>query len=219
MIPSSSSSLNPATLKYLHQDELDRLLRAIRNPRDRAIFTVGYWRGLRAAEVGMLQIRDWIPASKRLRVHRVKGGLGGEYVVSDPESRAITAWLKQYPVTDLDAPLFPSERRDGISRQRLDALMKLYGAKSGLDPAKRHFHALRHSIAVHLTDAGHSLQDVKDWLGHKSIMSTTIYAQVSSKRRVEAGREFYESSGANQVQVGKGKGSGSGRVKWGRGKR
>ena len=36
---------------------------------------------------------------------------------------------------------------------------------------------------VHFMNEGVDLADVKDWLGHRSISSTMIYAQVTNKRR------------------------------------
>ena len=180
------------TIKYLTQEQWERLLKVIKIPRDRALFQVAYWRGLRASEVGLLTCGDWRPGAKRLYVRRQKNGISGEYVVSDPESKALGAWLRGYhDYTDSD-PLFPSSHRKGISRRRLDELMKGYGGKAGLPPDLQHFHVLRHSIAVHLTDAGFSIQDIRDWLGHRSINSTAIYAQVSSKRRQDVAQEFYE---------------------------
>lgn len=189
-------------LKWLTIDQVELLFKQIRNPRDRAIFTVAYYRGLRASEVALITLRDWRADAKRLYVHRVKGGLSGEYEVQPPEARAINAWIKDRGAWD--GPLFASERltatgRRGISRQRLDALMRFYA--SGVEPMlpmdTRHFHVWRHSIAVHLTEAGESLQTIKDWLGHKSITSTQIYAQVTSKGRDAAGARFYaQRSGA-----------------------
>ncbi len=35
---------------------------------------------------------------------------------------------------------------------------------------KWHVHTLRHSIAVHMLDAGHTQEEVKDQLGHKYIL-------------------------------------------------
>jgi site-specific recombinase XerD len=57
----------------------------------------------------------------------------------------------------------------------------------------RHFHALKHSIATHLLDAGADLRFVQDWIGHASIGNTVIYAQLTSRRRDEQARKVFAS--------------------------
>ena len=62
-------------------------------------------------------------------------------------------------------------------------LFKKYAIQAALPVEKQHVHILRHSIAVHLMNAGWDLADVQDWLGHKSINSTIVYAKITNKRR------------------------------------
>ena len=40
-------------------------------------------------------------------------------------------------------------------------------------------HSFRHSIAVHMLECGESLVVIKAFLGHTSIETTTIYAEVT----------------------------------------
>jgi site-specific recombinase XerD len=54
-------------------------------------------------------------------------------------------------------------------------------------------HALKHSIATHLLDAGADLRFVQDWIGHASIRNTVIYAQLTSRRRDEEARKVFAS--------------------------
>jgi site-specific recombinase XerD len=75
----------------------------------------------------------------------------------------------------------------------LDELMKHYGERAGIPESKRHFHALKHSIATHLLDAGADLRFVQDWIGHASIRNTVIYAQLTSRRRDEEVRKVFAS--------------------------
>jgi integrase/recombinase XerD len=42
---------------------------------------------------------------------------------------------------------------------------------------------LRHSIAVHLLEAGHGVEFVQDHLGHVNIQNTMIYACVTDRQR------------------------------------
>jgi site-specific recombinase XerD len=51
---------------------------------------------------------------------------------------------------------------------------------SGLENGRS---ALTRSAAVHLMNAGWDVADVQDWLGHREISSTMVYAAVTSKRR------------------------------------
>jgi integrase len=46
------------TIHFLTQDELWQLFKVIKSKRDRAIFLVAYWHGLRASEIGLLQRAD-----------------------------------------------------------------------------------------------------------------------------------------------------------------
>jgi site-specific recombinase XerD len=49
---------NAQTIQFLTQPELHQLTGVITSKRDRAIFLLAYRYGLRASEVGMLQVAD-----------------------------------------------------------------------------------------------------------------------------------------------------------------
>ncbi len=51
--------------------------------------------------------------------------------------------------------------------------------KSGL-PEDLHFHSRRHSFATFLVQAGVSLYEVQQLLGHSSISTTQIYAHLAA---------------------------------------
>jgi integrase/recombinase XerD len=71
--------------------------------------------------------------------------------------------------------------------------MQSYAEAAGIPKSKRKFHALKHSIATHLLDAGADISFVKDWLGHANIQNTTIYAQLTNTRRDEEARRLFTS--------------------------
>jgi len=169
-------------IKYVSTEQVQCLLSRAKQHSDRdwAVFTVMYGRGLRASEVARLQVADWRPESCRLYVHRVKGSLSGEYTVSVPEKKALASWLKIRGTAP--GPLFLSRRGKGISRQMLDHLIKQYAPDSWPED-RRHCHTLRHAIAVHLLEGGADVIHVKDYLGHKSILSTMVYAAVTNPTR------------------------------------
>ncbi len=47
-------------------------------------------------------------------------------------------------------------------------------------------HVLRHTTACHLVFAGVDINTVRAWLGHSSIDTTNIYAEINLKMRTEA---------------------------------
>src|SRR5580704_17522814 len=57
-------------------------------------FTVSYCRGLRAAEPGQLKLSDWDRKAQRLFVHRGKGSVSGQALLSPTESRTLEAWIR-----------------------------------------------------------------------------------------------------------------------------
>ena len=176
-------------IKYLSKEEVKTLFRVIRNPRDLAIFTVAYWRGLRASEVGMLRFSSFDREGNRLQVVRLKNSLGGDYLLNPAEAKVIRAWIRRRGTSS--GALFPSNRGKGISRQQLDKLMRKYGAEAGLPVDKRHFHVLKHSIATHLRESGVDILEIKDWLGHRNINSTLQYTHLSDPKRDQLSRKVF----------------------------
>jgi site-specific recombinase XerD len=170
---------------YLTEDEIARLLRATKvNTRDRAIFAVAYYRGLRASELGLIRVDDYDPVNQRIVIHRLKGSRGGEYPVVHDERIALTNWLRERPDNTTQV-LFPSRKGRPISRKTLHDLMRHYCEVARIDVRKAHFHALKHSTATHLSARDPDIVGVQDHLGHAAITSTMLYVSVSSKRRMD----------------------------------
>ena len=173
---------NLKTIKYLTQEEVARLFAKIKDKRDRAMFNVVYKYGLRVSEVGLLKIDDVDLERRRIRIYRLKGGVSGEYGIFSDTARLLKAYLKTRE-NDFHSVLFLSRKKNALSRKTIDDLFREYARKAKLPNDKRHAHTLRHSIAVHMLDAGHTQEEVKDQLGHKYIQTTDVYAAISGRKR------------------------------------
>ena len=84
-------------------------------------------------------------------------------------------------LTRTGRPLTPS----GIQNRVVHYLGKATGGRR-LGP-----HALRHSFATHLLDAGADLNAVRELLGHASLSTTQIYTHVSVERLKQAYRQAH----------------------------
>jgi integrase len=178
------------SIKFLTVDEIQRLIKGITDKRDKAIFVTAYHHGLRASEVGLLQIQDIDFDSQRIMIHRLKGSLSGVHAMPPDESRILKSYLK---TRNSQSPfVFVSNRNLPISRKTLDVMIKKYGAKANLPKDKCHFHVLKHSIATHWLDrADADIRAVQDWLGHSNIQNTVIYASLVSTTRDRKAREHF----------------------------
>jgi len=171
--------------KGLTRDEVLRLLATSEGDRpadvrDRAILMVLIAYGLRAGEVAGLGLDDVGWAGETLRVRRSKLGRTQHYPLSRGVGRAIVRYLTEVRrrrphgtlFLALRAPIRPLSRHaiSSIVRRRLDRI--------GVTGKRRGAHALRHAAAQHLLDHGLSMKEVGDYLGHRSISSTAVYARM-----------------------------------------
>ena len=171
--------------KGLNRDEVIRLLATSESDRSfdiraRAILMLLVTYGLRAGEVSGLRLDDLNWKQEMLRVRCPKPGRTHLYPLSRSVGQTILRYLREVrPVHSerrlfltLKAPIKPLSREliKGIVSARLDRL--------GVTGKRRGPHALRHAAAQHLLDGGMSMKAVGDYLGHRSIATTSIYAKV-----------------------------------------
>jgi len=178
-------------IHFLTQEEMKRLLAVIKDKRDRAIFLTAYRHGLRASEIGLLQKTSVDMKQGRITIQRLKGSLSAVYPMQPDEIKLLRSYLRSRE--DESPYLFVSNRNVPIDRRTLWVLMQEYGKAAGLPKEKRKFHALKHSIATHLLDAGADLSFVKDWLGHANIQNTTIYARLTTATLDDQARRIFAS--------------------------
>ena len=157
--------------------EVERLLDAIHSVKYRALVMTTYAAGLRISEACGLEPRDI--DSQRMVIHVRCGKGGGERFVMLSRRLLISLrayWRSQrpsgrylFPGSRADTPLSPSS-----VRQVMRKAVELAGFKRPVTP-----HLLRHSFATHLLEAGTDIRTIQVLLGHRSIKTTQLYAQVS----------------------------------------
>lgn len=177
-------------IKYLTQNETTRLFNAIINYeschsiRDLALFRVAYRCGLRASEIGMLNIEDYNAYRGDLYCKRLKGSNNNTIRLDDKTKIALDNYLAESIFGIHQSYIFKSQKNNPISRQTLDYLMKKYCSIAKIeDKTKHHFHALKHTTAVHLAESDMDIKELQWWLGHKSVSNTEVYFQFTTKQQ------------------------------------
>ena len=191
-------------IKYLEKEEVFRLFKTItmKSYRDRALFDLMYRHGLRRIEATWLR-KDWIN-NGHIWIKRAKNGVSQEYNLHPDSQKLIKLYLSQRG-EDNNPFLFVSRQSGSnkpISKGMIYHLFRMYAEKAGILPDKRVVHILKHSIAVHLLNAGWDIIDVQDWLGHKDIKNTAIYGKISNKRRKKQFQKLLKSKEIANTLVG-----------------
>lgn len=176
--------------RYMTQQEVKRFFGGIKDRRDRALFGIIYLYGLRAGEATLLKVEDVDFGGNKLFIPRLKNGYAGVKPLRQDARKFLKSYLRvRIPQGDA---LFTS-RQGAITKRRMEQLFKQYLAKAGLD-SRYVVHSLRHSIAVHILDAGEDIAYVQDHLGHRNIRNTQVYAKISSTTRTKVMRRLEYSS-------------------------
>jgi integrase/recombinase XerC len=153
--------------------------------RDAASLEVLYSTGSRVAELCGISLGDLDLAGGSVVVYG-KGKKERLCALGGPALAAINALLAAADPLWADvrapaAPLFRNTRGERISTRSVERLMKPYLAAANLSHEFSP-HALRHSFATHLLDAGADLRSVQELLGHASLSTTQIYTHVTIER-------------------------------------
>jgi len=134
----------------LTEDEIERLVNATDNPRDRAFIMTLYETGGRIGEIGSLRIRD-VTFHKDYASVMLRGKTGPRRVPVVAAVPYLALWIDHHPdKSNPDAPLWP-KFSDGkpMSYPALAKVLKVAARRSGL---KKRItpHKLRHSRATFL---------------------------------------------------------------------
>jgi len=151
--------------------------------RDAAVVTLLYGCGLRISEALALT-GDALPLGDVMRIVG-KGGKERIVPVIPAARRTIDTYAESCPF-DLEGavPLFRGVRGGTLNPRLVQKVMEKARAQLGL-PATATPHAMRHSFATHLLNAGGDLRSIQELLGHASLSTTQAYTAVDAARLME----------------------------------
>jgi integrase/recombinase XerC len=157
--------------------------------RDRAILELFYSSGIRLSELTGLNLGDIDFVQGLMRV-RGKGKKERIVPVGQPALIALQQYLEKRAEVcrnsdqGKDNPFFLGSRGKRVNSRSVERILDKAVTMSGIH-RKISPHALRHSFATHLMDAGADLRSIQELLGHESLSTTQKYTSVSVSRLME----------------------------------
>lgn len=143
--------------------------------RDLAMMEVAYSSGLRVSELGNLEIANY--SGDSLTIVSGKGNKTRTVPLNKHAISALNQYIKQHRGME-EGYLFVTKSGCRIGQTRLSAIITEHGEKIGIYITT---HTLRRACATHLLEQGADIRMIQELLGHASIGTTQIYAQVTSK--------------------------------------
>lgn len=167
--------------------------------RDRCMLELMYAAGLRASEVGHLDVSDYHETLGILNVIG-KGDKQRLVPIGKPAVDATNAYLAQLrPVLvqrcaqpEKQTRLLLSRTGRPIERIAVWQIVRRQAMAAGVRDV--HPHILRHSFATHLVSGGANLRVVQELLGHADIRTTQTYTHVDTTRLRDIHRKFHPRS-------------------------
>jgi site-specific recombinase XerD len=181
-----------AVIPYLDKPEIDALLAApdrqtVQGRRDHALMLFLYNSGARADEAAQMVIRELDLAGCSVKIR----GKGGKERQCPLWSSTIAELKALVANRSPEARVFLNRCGYPITRFGIYALIERYVCRiqdqmPSLATKRVSPHSIRHSTATHLLRAGVDINTIRAWLGHVSLDTTNIYAEIDLEMKAKA---------------------------------
>lgn len=179
-------------ITYLDKPEMDALLAAHddqteQGRREHALLLFLYNSGARASEAAQLKIGDidWHTQSVLINGKGNKQRRCPLWKVTLDKLRVLASGRSSIE------PVFVNRLKQPITRSGIHALVKRCADRAStkapsLKNKKIYPHLIRHTTASHLLQSGVDINTIRGWLGHVSLATTNIYAEINLETKARA---------------------------------
>ena len=171
----------------LDREQLERLRRACKTKRERAIVDVLFSTGCRVSELVNMRFSDIDPSDHTIHIV----GKGRKHNTTYLNANAKLS-LEDY-LTERQGDsdyIFVSERKpyNKLSKRMVETIFQRLSKEIGVE--KLSPHVMRHTMATLSLENGMEITTVQKILGHSSVATTQIYAETSQKDVAVAHRRY-----------------------------
>jgi integrase/recombinase XerD len=167
----------------LSAEQVRRIAAAAGNNRDRAIVLALADTGMRASELCGLKNGDY--ADGRMHIRHGKGDKARFVVAGVRTQKAIWRYLTERGETQLEDPLFATQTGRPMRRDHLRSILAGLGREAQVENV--HPHRFRHTFAITYLRNGGNVLELKELLGHSSLVMVMRYARLA-EQDIEASR-------------------------------
>ena len=173
---------NPETIPIvLSKAEVERLLVASEDLKQKALISLAYSAGLLAGEVIRLKVTDILSERGQIRIRNGKGDKDRYTLLADQTLKTLRAYYRaEHPKDWLFPGIVPGQPMSVSAAERSFQRVR---DRVGINPKAR-IHSLRHSFATHLHEAGTDIRYIQELLGHVDIRTTQRYIRISKRNLV-----------------------------------
>jgi len=191
LVPFKKAAKN--TIGYLDKPEVEALLRAPNRgttlgARDYALLLFLYNSGARADEAASLRVRNlYLGTSPSVRIL----GKGNKWRVCPLWPVTVAALQPLVAGKCADDQVFHGRTGDPMTRFGVHRIVTTYATEAATQVESMRGkrispHSIRHTTAVHLLRAGVDINTIRAWLGHVSLDTTHVYAEVDLEMKAKA---------------------------------
>ncbi len=170
--------------RAMNPSDVQKLLSAIDDIRDRALILLLLRTGMRIGEALGLRLNDLDMPDRKVHLFQgEKNSMGRVVYLSDDVLSALKIWLRQ---RDQNKEfLFYGNSNKPVCYSTGRSRFVKYIQKAGLEQKGYTVHCLRHTFASELLNAGMRLECLQQLLGHQDIEVTRRYARLTDRTREE----------------------------------
>ncbi|MBC8421467.1 MAG: tyrosine-type recombinase/integrase [Actinobacteria bacterium] len=154
--------------------------------------------GLRSSEVAQLTLDDIDWRSGNICITSSKSRRLFSLPLPGDVGKAITEYLLSGRPSTENRHIFVCHllhKGKPLSSSAVGIIIRRQFKRVGMSEPPKGAHILRHTVATHMVNNGISIKEIADFLGHRSLDSTVIYAKVNLTMLAEAALPWPEGDG------------------------
>lgn len=170
--------------RAMEAEDVKRLLGVLHKVRDAAMILVLLRTGMRIGELLRTRVSDVHLEERKIQlVVGEKNRTGRVVYLSADACQALKIWMRK---RDPDKPwLFYGQGRGPLTYTAARVIFLRHLQRAGIADKGYSLHALRHTCATELLNAGMRLECLQQLLGHSNVEQTRRYARLTDKTREE----------------------------------